>query len=91
MENKTVEIISEEQLREKVGSKIFHITFLKLDGSIRKMVARFEVKKGVLFTDRKKSETALTVYDMQKRAFRSIRRDKIISVSCGEFKWELGE
>ena len=60
---------------QKAESTIFSVTFTKKDGSIRKMVARLNVKKGVngkgmAYNPIEKG--LLPVYDMQKNGFRII-------------------
>ena len=60
---------------QKAESTIFSVTFTKKDGSIRKMVARLNVKKGVngkgmAYNPIEKG--LLPVYDMQKNGFRMI-------------------
>ena len=63
--------------------KIASAEFIKKDGSLRKMVFRTQVTKGVTGEGMKynPSDYGLrTVFDMQKRAFRMINLETIISI-----------
>ena len=63
--------------------KIASADFIKKDGSLRKMVFRTKVTKGVTGEGMryKPSEYGLrTVYDMQKGAFRHINLETVISI-----------
>ena len=64
---------------------IFSVTFIKKDGSERKMVCRKGVKKGVTgkgLSYDPDSRNNVIVYDMQKKAFRTINLDTIIDVNA---------
>jgi hypothetical protein len=66
---------SETIINETKNGKVFSAIFIKKDGSERKMVARTGVSKGVTGAGRKfdpADQNLLSVYDMQKRAFRFI-------------------
>lgn len=70
-----------EQIK-KTNGRIFSITFVKKDGSIRKMTARLGVKKdlkgvGLKFDPTERS--LVVVFDMHKRAYRMINLQTIIS------------
>jgi hypothetical protein len=57
------------------GGKIFTVTFVKKDGSVREMNARLGVKKGVKGVGMSYDPIErglLPVYDMQKDGFRMI-------------------
>ena len=63
--------------------KIASAEFIKKDGSLRKMVFRTKVTKGVTGEGMKynPSDYGLrTVYDMQKLAFRHINLETVISI-----------
>jgi len=69
-----------EQIRNEAEGTIFSVEFIKKDGSLRKMVARLGVKKGVKGVGMAYNPTEkglLPVYDMQKLAFRMIVIDTI--------------
>jgi len=64
-----------QEIRNKAEGTIFSVEFIKKDGSLRKMVARLGVKKGVKGVGMAYNPTEkglLPVYDMQKLAFRMI-------------------
>lgn len=70
-----------EQIK-KTNGRIFSITFVKKDGSIRKMTARLGVKKdlkgvGLKFDPTERS--LVVVFDMHKRAYRMINLKTIIT------------
>lgn len=61
--------------------KIFRATFIKSDGSVRVMIARLHVHAGIKGTGYAlKTKTVIRVFDMQKRAFRSIPLDRVIQL-----------
>ena len=71
-------------LLEKNKSNIFSVVFLKKDGTLRKMLCRFGVKKhlkgGKLkFNPRERS--LLVVFDMQKEAYRMINLETISNIN----------
>jgi len=62
--------------------KIFSVTFTKKDGSIRKMVCRTGVSKGVKGIGLKfdpNAKNLMVVFDMHKKAFRMINLSTIQS------------
>lgn len=69
---------------EHLGGTIFTATFRKKDGTMRKMVCRRHVTKGVKGTGTNYAEQFdkpyITVYDMQKRDFRNVNLDTLISI-----------
>lgn len=70
-----------EQIK-KTNGRIFSVTFVKKDGSIRKMTARLGVKKdlkgvGLKFDPTERS--LVVVFDMHKRAYRMINLQTIIT------------
>jgi hypothetical protein len=65
---------------QKAENTIFSVVFTKKDGSIRKMVARLNVKKGVngkgmAYNPIEKG--LLPVFDMEKRGFRMINLNTV--------------
>ena len=73
-------------MREKIlqkGGRIFSVTFIKKDGTVRRMAARLGVRKGVKGVGLKfdPSERGLmVVFDMHKREFRMINLNTIIEL-----------
>jgi|TARA_B110000977_G_C10788031_1_gene381293 hypothetical protein len=61
---------------------IFSVQFVKADGTMRNMVCRKGVRKGVKGTGAGYGEGAIkalrTVFDMQKNGFRTIPTDRIV-------------
>jgi hypothetical protein len=71
-----------EQILSK-GNKIFSVTFIKKDGSTRRMVARLGVRKGVKgvgmsFSPSEKN--LMVVFDMHKKAFRMVNLETIVEL-----------
>ena len=67
------------------NGKIFRINFKKADGTIRKMICRTSVKKGVNGNGHAMSEDKQAirrrVFDMQKGEFRTIPIDRVIFIN----------
>ena len=76
--------ISRERFDKIAGDgKIASVDFIKKDGSLRKMVFRTKVTKGVTGEGMKYNPSAYglrAVYDMQKRDFRMINLETVISI-----------
>jgi hypothetical protein len=75
-------MIVENLLKETSNKKIFSVTFIKKDGSLRKMNAMRGVRKGVKGVGHSfdpSEKNLLTVYDMQKQDFRFVNLNEIIS------------
>lgn len=78
--------ITAQLLLELAQDRFVTVTFVKKDGSIRRMNGRFGVHKGT------KGNTAtservpnlLVFRDVQKRAFRHINVDSIVSVTANK-------
>ena len=71
-----------QQFMEATKSgKIFSVTFEKKDGTIRTMVARRGVKKGVKgvgMSFNPDTKNLFVVYDMQKKGFRMVNLNTLI-------------
>jgi len=75
-------MIVENLLKETSNKKIFSVTFIKKDGSLRKLNAMRGVRKGVKGVGHSfdpSEKNLLTVYDMQKLDFRFVNLNEIIS------------
>ena len=74
-------------LRQFVGEngQIFSVDFIKKDGSVRTMNCRLGVKsklKGGRTKYDAEARNLLTVFDMQKGAYRTINADTVFAVRC---------
>lgn len=75
-------------LIQQIDSKIFYVYFKKLDGSLREMLCRRHVKKGVKGTIKYDVESVdrmhdqITVFDMTKEEFRKINLNKVEEFKC---------
>lgn len=68
-----------------MGDKIFTVTFVKKDGTVRVMNARRGVKKGVKGVGMSYNPTEkdlVVVFDMQKQAFRMVNAKTITEVKA---------
>jgi hypothetical protein len=75
-------MIVEKLLQETSNKKIFSVTFIKKDGSLRKMNAMRGVRKGVKGVGHSfdpSEKNLLTVFDMQKGDFRFVNLNEVIS------------
>jgi len=66
--------------------KIFSVEFTKKDGTLRKMVARLGVVKHLRGGGKNTCDAydhLVTVWDMQKEAYRNINVDTMISLKAG--------
>lgn len=72
---------------KKTNGLIFCVKFVKKDGTVRSMIARTGVKKGVKGTGKPLAEdsTVLRIFDMQKKEFRSFDCARVLYVKCGAF------
>ena len=69
-------------LGETKNGRIFSVTFIKKDGTTRRMSCRRGVKKGLTGTGMRynpMSKALLPVYDMQKRGYRMVNFDTVVS------------
>ena len=73
------------------NGRIFSALFIKADGTERRMIARLGVTKGVKGTGKPAGlHTAVVrVFDMRKRAFRSIPVDRLLTLKVNGALFEL--
>ena len=76
-----------QQIKQTNG-KFFSVTFIKADGTERKMLCRLGVHLGINGNGKpsQMSDMNVKVYDIQKRAWRSFRLDRLVSFKCGNSK-----
>lgn len=73
-------------LEKAKNGRVFAVDFIKKDGTPRTMNARLGVKKGVKGVGQKFNPSdyqLLTVFDMQKNAFRMIGLETVTRVTIG--------
>lgn len=64
------------------GGRFVTVTFVTKDGSTRVMNCRLGVTKALKGgVSTLNAEKYITVYDMQKKAYRAVNRDTILSIS----------
>ena len=70
--------------------KWFSCTFIKVDGSKRKMNGRIGCHKGVKGIGRKfKKDNLVTVFDARAKEYRMINVDTMLTFNCGGFSWKI--
>lgn len=85
-----MKIINKESIKKLVGNKFFSAEFIKKNGEKRKMLARLGVKKYLKGgTKGYEYDDLLTVYDMQKKAYRTIPVNRLLSVKANGKTMEL--
>lgn len=70
-----------QEFKSEVKGNFFRACFLKKDGTVREMTARFGVKKHLKGGELKYSPEAynyIVVFDVEKEAYRTINMDKLI-------------
>jgi hypothetical protein len=70
-----------QEFKDEVKGKFFRACFIKKDGTIREMTARFGVKshlKGGELTWNPEAFNHIVVFDVEKEAYRTINLDKLI-------------
>jgi len=75
-----------------MGEKIFTITFVKKDGSVRVMNARRGVKKGVKGVGMSYNPTEkdlVVVFDMQKEAFRMVNAKTVLEIKADKEHYKV--
>lgn len=81
---------TKEQMIRGTRGKLFTVSFIKKDGSLRRMNARLGVSKGVKGVGLKFDPSAhglITAFDLQKKAHRMINLDTLVSFKCGDNSW----
>ena len=76
------------------SGRIFSVKFTKKDGSERKMVCRKGVKKGLTGGGAKYNPVErglLAVYDVQKRAYRSLNFDTLQEFKMGGVSYKINK
>lgn len=82
-----------EEFREVVGDKIFYCEFIKQNGELRKMICRLGVTKhlkGGQLTYNPAERNNLVVFDMTKKAYRTIPFDRLQNIRYNGTEVEFG-
>ena len=80
-----------EIIKENKG-KIFTASFIKKNGEMRKINARLGVKKqikGVGMAYNPELKGLLTVYDMQKKSYRMLNVNTLLTLNINSVKYEV--
>ena len=81
-----------KQLIKDTKGKFFTVTFIKKDGTTRVMNARLGVKaylKGGVLPYNPEEKNLIPVYDMQKRAYRTISVGTIKNLKIGNNEYQV--
>jgi hypothetical protein len=81
-----------KQIKELVGSKIFSVTFVKKDGTLREMTCRVGVTKHLKGGELKYSPESLnylTVFDMQAQDYRTININTLKKIKVDGVEYDL--
>lgn len=76
---------------EQTKGRFFTVKFVKKDGTIRTMLARTGVKKGLVggVSGTAHIPKYFTVYDVNVRQYRNINTETMLSLKCGnKVVWE---
>jgi hypothetical protein len=80
------------QLIKSAKGRIFSATFVKKNGEVRRMSARTGVKRYVTGTGMKYKPSdydLVTVFDMQKKLYRSINIGSLMSLTVNGTRYEV--
>ena len=80
-----------KKLLQDTKGRFFEVTFVKKDGSIRRMNARLGVKKylkGGLYSGRN-HENLIPVYDMVNQGYRSVNINTVVGVNFNNTHYEV--
>ena len=84
---------SSDELKAMIKStkgRFFSCTFIKKDGSKRKIVARVGCHIGVKGTsNRKQKDRLITVYEPKVKGYRTINLETLLTFNCGCFEWHV--
>jgi hypothetical protein len=81
-----------KQIKELVGSKIFSVTFVKKDGTLREMTCRVGVKKHLKGGELKYNPEELnylTVFDMKEQDYRTININTLKKIKVDGVEYDL--
>lgn len=73
-----------QEIKQTIGNKIFSVSFVKKDGTLREMVCRFGVTKhlkGGEMNHDPQELGHLIVFDMQKEAYRTINWNTVKQIT----------
>lgn len=76
-------------LIDSTKGKFFVVQFIKKDSTVRRMVCRLGVKKGLTGTGRTwEKENLITVYDVVNKGYRNVNLETVQSIKCGKVLFE---
>ena len=74
------------QLFDKIGNRIFRVTFKKNNGQYRDLIGRLGVKAHLKGTGRSISKdlrnSYICVYDVQNKGYRNVNLNSVTQVKC---------
>jgi len=82
------------EIKETIGTKIFSVAFVKKDGTLREMTCRLGVTKHLKGGELKYNASEvgnLIVFDMQKKAYRTINFNTIKRIKVNGNDYNFNE
>ncbi len=79
-------------IRNLVGNRIFSAEFVKKDGTLRKIVARLDVKKHLKGGELKYSPEKLNylvVFDLKEQDYRTININQLKSITVDGIRYDI--
>lgn len=73
--------MNKQQFKSVVGGRFFSVTFLKRDGTIRKLNGRLGVTKHLKGCDRTIPDNIVVVYDLQAKGYRSFDITRLLTIN----------
>ena len=93
MEASKVKVL--KSLIAKARNCYFSVTFVKEDGSLRKMVCQSGVKKHLSQNHAKRKQklnpNVTRVYAPHAKGYRSFKLERVLAFKCGKDIWKAGE
>lgn len=89
--------ITKTEAKEKIysaGNKIFTVTFVKKDGTVRQMNCRLNVKKhlkGGKLAYNPKEYDLISCFDVQKKDYRMINCQNLLMLKIEKNEFKIGE
>lgn len=74
-------------VKESKG-RFFAVDFLKKNGELRHMICRTGVTKHLRGGNKTTPDTAITVFDVEKKQYRCFYPASVVSFKCGDYVYE---
>lgn len=94
LEFESREFMHVDEFREVVGGKIFSAKFVKQNGELREIRARLGVTKGLKggeLSYNPSERNNLIVWDLEKKAYRTIPFNSLLEIKYCKKEWHYNE